>query len=480
MNKFKLLRLLAVLVFIAGSLSSCKLKDDENRPVLRQERVMPPRPVLDLQNAFVGASENVKPAVVNISATRIEKTEVLSFRSRSPFGQDQFDDFFRHFFSPEWETRKYKSVGSGLIIDARGYVLTNYHVIEKAKDIQVTIDDGRTKKSYKGTVIGTDPRTDLSVIRIEGKGRFPVALLGDSDKIKVGEWAIAIGSPFGLEHTVTVGVVSAKRQDVSIESRNYEDLIQTDASINPGNSGGPLVNIYGEVIGINVAIFSPTGSFVGVGFAIPINKAKEILEELIKNGKVQRGWLGVKAQEITPQMAKAFKLPDGFKGTLVSDVVASSPAEKGGLKRGDIIIRVNENKINSSSDLQKTISNIPPDSICSVKILRSGKELSLKIRIGEVPVTENADNYTEEKNSKGTMRLGMTVQNSEEGVIVSNIEDGSVAQNAGIMEGDIVLEVNKKEITSVMDFERMLKVSQNNVLFLLKRGEATIYIAVGT
>ena len=480
MNKLKLFGFLAVLVVIAGTLSSCKLKNNENETVWRQEKVIPARPVLDLQNAFVEASENVKPAVVNISATRIEKNEVFSYRSQSPFGQDSLDDFFKHFFSPEWEAKKYKSVGSGLIIDERGYVLTNFHVIERAKDIQITIDDGKTKKSYKGTVIGTDSRTDLSVIKIEGKGKFPVALLGDSDKIKVGEWSIAIGSPFGLEHTVTVGVISAKRQNVSIESRNYEDLIQTDASINPGNSGGPLVNIYGEVVGINVAIFSPTGSFVGVGFAIPINKAKEILEELIKKGSVRRGWLGVKVQEITPQMAKVFSLPSGSRGVLISDIVNLSPAEKGGLKRGDIIIKVNENNVSNSSDLQKAVFHLHPNSICSIKILRSGKEFTMKIKIGEVPLAENADSFIEEKNEKGIARLGMIVQNSEEGVIVSNVENGSVAQNAGIIDGDVVLEVNKKQIKNVADFEKMLKASQNNILFLLKRGETTIYIAVGT
>lgn len=440
------------------------------------QKVTPPSPVLDLQNAFVQVSENIKPSVVNISATRIEKSEAFSFKFRSPFGEDPFEEFFKHFFPPEWETRKYRSVGSGVIIDSKGYVLTNYHVIERARDIQVTIGDGKEKKMYRGFVAGTDPRTDISVIKIEGNGKFPVAPLGDSDKIKVGEWAIAIGSPFGLEHTVTVGVISAKRQNVSIESRNYEDLIQTDASINPGNSGGPLVNIYGEVMGINVAIFTPTGGFVGVGFAIPINKAKEILSDLIKHGKVTRGWLGVRIQEITPEIAKSFNFPKDRRGVLISDVLPGSPGEKAGFKRGDVIVKFNEKDINEPADLQHMVARASPGSIANIKAIRANKEVFFPVRLGLAPGMEELSKSSKEETK--VSRLGLTLQNHSEGVLVVSVENGGIAGNAGIAEGDIMLEINKQPVKNIYDFEKAVKSSGKSTLFLIKRGDATVYIAV--
>lgn len=440
------------------------------------QKITPPGAVLDLQSAFVHVSENVKPAVVNISATRIEKSEAFSFKFRSPFGGDPFEDFFKHFFPPEWETRKSRSVGSGVIIDSRGYVLTNYHVIERARDVQVTIGDGKERKTYRGVVVGTDQRTDISVIKIEGSGRFSVAPLGDSDRIKVGEWAIAIGSPFGLEHTVTVGVISAKRQNVGIENRNYEDLIQTDASINPGNSGGPLVNIYGEVIGINVAIFTPTGGFVGVGFAIPINKAKEVLSDLIQHGKVIRGWLGIKIQEITPELAKSFNLPGNKRGVIISDVLSGSPGEKGGLKRGDIIVQFNGKEIKESADLLHMTAKTSPGSIVNIKVVRASKEMILQVKLESAPDLEESKELSKEEAK--ISRLGLTIQNHTEGVLIVKVEEGSIAQNAGIMDGDIVLEVNREPIKNVSEFEKTVKSAGKNILFFIKRGDATVYIAL--
>ena len=456
--------------------SSCRMKSEEQR--MSPQKVTPPAPVLDLQSAFVQVSENIKPTVVNISATRIEKNETFSFKFRSPSGDDPFEEFFKHFFPPEWETRKSRSVGSGVIIDSRGYVLTNYHVIERAKDVQVTLDDGKERKTFKGIVVGTDPRTDLSVIKIEGNSKFPVAPLGDSDKIKVGEWAIAIGSPFGLEHTVTVGVISAKRQNVSIENRNYEDLIQTDASINPGNSGGPLVNIYGEVIGINVAIFTPTGGFVGVGFAIPINKAKEVLPDLMKHGRVTRGWLGIKIQEITPELAKSFNLKKNQRGVLISEVLPGSPAEKGGLKRGDVILQFDDKEIKETVDLMRMTAKTSPGSAVNIKIIRANREMIFQLKLRSVSGEEEVKELS--RGEEGTsQQLGLSVQNHDEGVLIVKVEEGSIAQNAGIMEGDIVLEINRRAVKNVSEFARIVKSAGKNILFLIKRGDATVYIAVG-
>jgi Do/DeqQ family serine protease len=470
-EKLWLISIACLMIFCA---SSCRMKSGEEWA--SPQKITPPAPVLDLQSAFVNVSENIKPTVVNISATRIEKSEVSSFKFRSPFGEDPFEDFFKHFFPPEWETRKSRSVGSGVIIDSRGYVLTNYHVIEKAKDVQVTIDDGRERKTYKGTIVGTDSRTDISVIKIEGNGKFPVAPLGDSDKIKVGEWAIAVGSPFGLEHTVTVGVISAKRQNVSIENRNYEDLIQTDASINPGNSGGPLVNIYGEVMGINVAIFTPTGGFVGVGFAIPINKAKEVLADLIRHGKVIRGWLGIKIQEITPELAKSFNFKSTRQGVIVSDVLSGSPGEKGGLKREDVIVRFNGKDVKESTDLLRMIAKISPGSIVSIKVIRAKKEIFLQVKMGSVPNEEESMGLSGDE--ARVSHLGLTVQNHIEGVLIVDAEEGSISQNAGIVGGDIILEINRQKVKNVSEFEKIVKSAGKNILFLIKRGDAMVYIAL--
>ena len=378
--------IIPLLLVICFGLSSCSRKEKDGEHT-QPSTIKPSGQTMDLQGSFISVADTVKPAVVNISAIRVEKSE-SSLRFRSPFSQDPFEDFFRYFFSPETTTRQYRSIGTGIIIDPRGHILTNYHVVEGAKDIRITLDDGKERKTFTASILGTDPYTDLCVIKIEGqvqKGfRFPVVILGDSDRIRVGEWAIAIGSPFGLEHTVTVGVISAKRQNFSVEGRNYEDLIQTDASINPGNSGGPLVNIRGEVIGINVAIYTPSGGFVGVGFAIPINKAKKVLAGILNKNDTQKGWLGVKIQEVTPELAKALDL-EMAKGVLISDILVNSPAQKGGLLRGDVITVVNGEEIIKPSDLQKTISKLSAGAIAKTEIIRKGRQIQLSIVLGQVP-----------------------------------------------------------------------------------------------
>jgi len=467
-----------LLIFLILLCNSCT-RNQNREEIPSGEKLTPPPQLLNLQSAFVRIAESVKPAVVNISATRIEKSQ-FTFKFRSPFGEDPFEEFFKYFFPPEMEERKFRSIGTGVIIDPRGYVLTNYHVVEGARNIQVALNDGKNRKTFSAQVVGRDAHTDLAVIKINGRPlqgfRFPVARLGDSDKIEVGEWAIAIGSPFGLEHTVTVGVISAKRQNVSVEGRNYEDLIQTDASINPGNSGGPLVNIYGEVIGINVAIFTPSGGFVGVGFAIPINRAKDILSDLIARGSVSRGWLGVRIQEITPELSKAFKLPEG-EGVIISDVIPSSPAQEGGLRRGDVITRFNHQPVAKPEDLQKMVSKTKPGTNVAVEVIRENRKLQLYVKLGEMEEEEEKTDFSKDEGRK-TKALGLTVQNHEEGVLVVNVEPSSLAQNAGILEGDIIQEIDRKPVKNISDFRRAIKEAGKSILFLIKRGDATVYIAV--
>jgi serine protease Do len=353
--------------------------------------------------------------------------------------------------------------------------------VEGAKDIQVAISDGKDRKTFAGRLVGKDSQTDLAVVKIDGKPLkgfgFPAARLGDSDRIHVGEWAIAIGSPFGLEHTVTVGVISAKRQNVSVEGRNYADLIQTDASINPGNSGGPLVNVYGEVIGINVAIFTPSGGFVGVGFAIPINKAKEVLADLITLGGVERGWLGIKIQELNPDLAKAFKLSKQ-EGAVVSEVLQGSPAQEGGMKNGDVITGFNGYAVKNTGDLHQMVSKAKPGTVANIDIIREGKKQSISVKIGRVPQEEQdlAPAGSEEKISLRI--LGLTLQNHSEGVLVAGVESGSIAENAGILEGDVIKEINKAPVRNTQDLQKAVKGAGKNILFLIKRGDATVYIAM--
>ena len=440
------------------------------------EKITPPAQLVETQEAFIKIADLAEPAVVNISSTRVEKIQSYSFKG--PSGEnDPFDDFFKHFFPPETE-RKYNSVGSGFVIDEQGHILTNYHVIERAKDIQITMGAGDNKKTYPGEIVGSDAKTDIAVIKIKTKEKnkkFTYLALGDSNKIRVGEWSIAIGSPFGLEQTLTVGVISAKRQNVSIQTQNYEDLIQTDASINPGNSGGPLVNIRGEVIGINTAIFSPSGGFVGVGFAIPINKAKEILDQLIAHGKVTRGWLGVTIQDLNDELAKSFKIP-AKEGVLVSGVIKESPAEKAGIKKADIIISFNGQKVSNSAELRSFVARTEPGKNVNLTVLRNGKEITLALTIGKL--SEEKETAAEKTTETTEEKLGITVQDSEKGVIITKVEEASLAQEAGMREGDIIKEMDRNEIKNVSDFKNKIKNAKETVLLLIDREGAAMYVAI--
>ena len=422
-----------------------------------------------IQESFIKIAEEVGSAVVSISTVSTRRVGVGGDFFEFPFGRDDFfDRFFRDFFG-DLPEREYKQMGlgSGVIIDKKGYILTNEHVVKDADDITVTLPDGR---EFKGEILGTDPRSDLAVIKIDADN-LPVAKLGDSDKLRIGEWSVAIGNPFGFYlkssiPTVTVGVISALHRHLpmtSYRSRLYTDLIQTDAAINPGNSGGPLVNLKGEVIGINVAIMSSTGGYQGIGFAIPINTAKFRLDNLIKGIEVEYGWLGVSVQDITKDLADYFRLEDR-KGVLVAKVFKNSPADKAGVKEGDIIKEFDGKKIEDVRGLINIVSCTKVGKRVKVLIIRDNKPLTLTVKVGKRP--EDISALTESTSGKWN---GMTVADitsdlsskynipAGEGVVVTEVERGSVASLAGIRVGDIILSINRKPINSVKDFNRVTK-----------------------
>ncbi len=439
-----------------------------------------------LQDAFVGVAQAVKPAVVNIATTQKPRPPE---RRRGqvppsvpgPFREFFGDEFFERFFG-EQPQRERRSLGSGVIVDTRGYILTNNHVIERGDDIEVRLSD---KRKFKATVVGKDPKTDLAVIKVDAIEALPVATLGDSSKIRIAEWVMAIGNPFGLDQTVTVGVVSAVgRSDVGITM--YEDFIQTDASINPGNSGGPLVNLSGEVIGINTAIVA-TGQ--GIGFAIPINMVREIADRLIAQGKVVRGWLGIGIQELTAELASQFGVkPD--EGVLVGNVMKDSPAEKGGLKTGDIIQEFNDAKITGVRQLQREVAQAVVNAPAKVKVIRDKQPLSLTIVLGEQPSEVAA--VPAERPAETAERFGFSVQEltpelqeqlkiqAEGGVVVSAVEDGSPAARAGLRGGDVVVEANRERVRTVADFSRVLGRVRggNNLLLLVQRDGSSRFLVV--
>jgi serine protease Do len=426
-----------------------------------------------MQQVFVEVAERLKPSVVNINTTqRVQPSR----RQIDPFFRSPFREFFgEEFFERFFERR---SLGSGVIVDAKGTILTNNHVVEQADEIQVTLVDERT---FQAKVIGTDPKTDLAVIRIEGAKDLKPAPLGNSMKIRTGDFVIAIGNPFGLSHTVTVGVISATgRTGVGITA--YEDFIQTDASINPGNSGGPLLNIDGQVIGINTAIVA---SGQGIGFAIPITPAREIMEQLIKEGRITRGWLGVLIQPLTPDLARQFGVKAG-EGVVVGDVVEGGPAEKAGLKTGDVIQAVGGKPVTDVRGLQRLVAAIRPGTQVEVKVNRKGKAVALNVTVGQMPTDEPVAVAPEPFERHGfavqdlTPELREKLQVKEGGVLVSSVEPGSPAFRRGLRPGDVILEVDRQPVKSRQDFLAMLQASrpETELLLLVQRGKSSRFIVI--
>jgi serine protease Do len=407
------------------------------------------------RSPVVIAVEKVSPAVVNISIVIKEKASPFF-----PFGrEDFFKDFFPEFFSREYQ---HTSLGSGLIIDGKnGYIVTNQHVVAGATEIKVITSD---QKEYVGKTVGSDPRSDLAVIKIDAKN-IPEAKLGDSDDLMIGETVIAIGNPFGLTHTVTTGVVSAVDRSVRAEDRVYRHFIQTDASINPGNSGGPLLNIDGDVIGINTAIYQKAQ---GIGFAIPINKAKRIVKELLRAGEVRAPWVGVDLQELTRDLKSSFGLPGEKKGVLVSDVYRDSPADRAGIKRGDVVLSLEGYPLESPEDYHQTMGEYTANERLTFRIFRKGKEIDLPVEASSFPLDLAPEVFYR--------RLGIKIEErgkkGQAGIIIEEVRKDSEAQRIGLKPGDVILQINDRAMTGMNEFKESIGRCQHlsSLSLVVKRG----------
>ncbi|MEE9259169.1 MAG: DegQ family serine endoprotease [Nitrospinaceae bacterium] len=441
-------------------------------------------------NLFVEIAKKQNPAVVNVSVKskpRFSRRGPRQGPGQDPKGRnfkspDPFQDFYERFFGERNNRRPRGGMGSGFIINQDGHILTNYHVVQGGDEIQVLLENG---KEYTAKLVGADSKTDIALIKIqdESGASFPTVQLGDSENLEVGEWVVAIGNPFGLSHTVTVGVVSALGR--SIGAGPYDEFIQTDASINPGNSGGPLLNIKGEVIGINTAIISGnSGGNVGIGFAIPINLVKGILKDLKEKGSVTRGWLGVMIQKITPELAKSFGLKES-EGALVGDVIPGGPAASSGIKRGDVIVKFNGKTIKEMEALPKIVAMTAPDINVEVEVIRNGRVKKIMVKIAKL---KDKDEIQVAKASP----LGIQVQDitpelakslrleSRDGVLVSDVTPGGAAGEAGLRRGDVIAEVNRSPVRNLSEYTAQVSSlkSGETVLLLVRRGGTTIYIAV--
>ena len=471
----RMLFLLPILLICALLLGGCKGKNEaplfleSNRKGGEADAPVKdvPTDILATQKAFSNVSKKVTPSVVNISTVSRKKV-IQPFFEANPF----FEDFFG---APQ--TRRDKSLGSGFLISKDGYIVTNDHVVRDAESIQVKLSND---KVYDAKVVGGDQKTDIAVIKITAAD-LPVAVLGDSDKLEVGQWAIAIGNPFGLDRTMTVGVISATgRTNMGIET--YENFIQTDASINPGNSGGPLLNVYGEVIGINTAIVA---AGQGIGFAIPVNMAKPVFAQLIQKGSVSRGYLGVTIQPVTEELAQSFGLKQA-KGALVNDVIKGGPADKAGVRQGDVITGLNGSDVKDPSHLQRLVGEAGIGKSVKISIFRDGKALELAITLASAdkapkqpPTAERGARPQQEGEAD---LLGLTVENAEQGsgVVVIDALRGGAAAEAGIKRGDVIMSVNRKRTATTAEYARAIQqVGRGGSLtVLVRRGEASIYFAL--
>ncbi len=472
--------ILVVVLSLATGLSAQTLFPSESSaaaPAISRQSI---ESLTTIGKAMAEISAAVKPAIVNISTTRTVKVA-----GNDPFAEDPF---FRHFFGDNLrrqpKEQKSAALGSGVLVSSDGYIITNYHVVKDADEIKVLLAD---KREFSGKVIGSDPKTEISVVKIDAKG-LPTLPWGDSDSLEAGDLVLAVGNPYGLNQTVTMGIVSAVgRANVGIA--DYEDFIQTDAPINPGNSGGALVNVRGQLIGINTAIFSTSGGYQGIGFAIPSNMVRTIMVSLIKEGKVTRGWLGISIQRITPDLAKQFNLTDE-NGVLVSDVTENGPAEKAGLKRGDVIVEYDGKKTDEPGLFRNMVANTAPGEKHSLKILRDKDLLTLKVTIGELPPDiQQAENGTYVNALRGVgvqditpdiaKRLGLPPR--VKGVIVSDVGEDSPAYGV-LTQGDVIQEIDKKKIANVKDYQQIVSMigRDNNILLLVYRRGSSLFITLST
>lgn len=436
--------------------------------------------------AFSRVVKDVKPAVVHIAVTSTVETN-------SEYEQFFNHPFFERFFGPEYRfqdpqrrKRQQQGAGSGFIIDREGHILTNNHVVEKADKITVTLNDN---SEVEATLIGTDPKSDVALIKIDVDHDLPVVELGDSAALEVGEWVIAIGNPFGLSQTVTVGVVSATgRSRVGINE--YENFIQTDAAINPGNSGGPLLNIHGQVVGINSALYSRTGGYMGIGFAIPINMAKFINEQLMDNGKVTRGYLGVGIQDVDEALAESFGL-EKAGGVLITDVQDDTPASKAGVKSQDVLVKLNGIDLQDTQDLRNRIAQTIPGTTVVLDIVRDGKPVELKVKIGEQPddfgIAAQGSSDQNPLSPFGLVVQELTADLAEQlgykgrqGLVISEVEPGSAAAEIGLKSGFLIEEVQKVRVTSLEELRQVMEQSgaSERVLLRVRVGQNSRYVVL--
>lgn len=446
--------------------------------------------IQQLSKEFIDVSKQLTPEIVSIYSTKVIK-------QKNNYHEDIDDPFLKRFFDlPEngkGQSRKEQGLGSGIIVDSTGLILTNNHVVEGASEIKVTLSD---KRKFKAKVIGTDPKTDVAVIRLEKATNLPVAKLGDSSKIQIGEWVLAVGNPLGLTSTVTSGIISAKgRADVGVA--DFEDFIQTDAAINPGNSGGALVNLNGEVIGINTAIASKTGGYMGVGFAIPINMAKKIMNDIVTKGKVSRGFLGIQIQNMNESIAKGLKVDNPNSGIIVGDVVKDSPADKAGIKRYDVILELNGKEVTDVNSFRNNIASDSPGDTAKLIVLRDGKKVDVNIKLAEMDNTIKSEKSHQDNDSKQEeaqepdKKLGIEVETlskemlksqgiskEAKGVMVINIDENTSAYESGLFKGDVIQEINRTKVTDISSFNKAIKPikSGDSVLLKVLRGQGILLI----
>ena len=452
-------------------------------------------------NIFVEIAKKQNPAVVNVSTKSKAPAPSARAPRRAPrrpgpgTPPDQYKEFFDRFFGDKGKKKPSRGMGSGFFIDAEGYLLTNHHVVDGADEITVTLREhnDKTEKEYTAELVGKDSKTDIALLKVKRDNgdntKFPFLEMGDSDRLEVGEWVVAIGNPFGLSHTVTVGVVSAKNRVIG--AGPYDEYIQTDASINPGNSGGPLMNIKGQVIGINTAIISGnSGGNVGIGFAMPINIAKGILADLKSKGSVTRGWLGVMIQKITPDLAKSFGLKDS-EGALVGDVIPNSPASRAGILRGDVIVKFNGQVVKTMEELPKIVANTRPGESVPVEVIRDGHSKTVNVSIAvlkdEDPKVAAAKDPLGIHVQDITPELAKTLKlESTEGVLVAEVAPDEPGAEAGVRRGDVISQVginsatNTQPVRNQGDYHRLVDSAKegDTILLLVKRGGTTIYIAI--
>jgi serine protease Do len=449
------------------------------------------------RTGFAPIVKAVVPTVVSIRSSKVVKTGAR----RGLRGQDQsqIPDQLRQFFGDQFgggqfaipnipNEQRSEGLGSGVIVSPEGYILTNNHVVDGATSVQVVLSD---RREYKARVIGKDDKTDVAVVKIDA-GNLPAITIGDSERVEVGDFALAVGNPFGVGQSVTLGIVSATHRGMRNEIEGYEDFIQTDAAINPGNSGGALVNDRGELIGINTAIIAHgSEGNQGIGFAVPINLARNIMDQILKNGKVTRARLGILPQDVTPTIARQFGVKDS-QGALVGEVEANSPAQKAGLKTGDIILDVNDHAVYDANQLRNIISSMQPSSNVNLKIWRDGAQRTLPVTLGELDPEEatNRGGNGRDDGSDGALE-GVNVENvtsqiardlklpaGASGVVVSEISPGSAAASAGLQRGDVIQEVNRRPVKNVAEFEAAVRNSKDGTLLLVNRDGHTIYVGV--